>query len=300
MTAPGDGGTIGCAVRPRGGAVIRGVVVAVFRHSALIETDGAFVVLGDATVWPHPYAVTLRRPFRLPAIGASFILDEQDLLIPGILRLPLDELREFTPLRRARSAAEPERVLRALEVARRWVGGLPPRGGFHLLLSPAPARGVDGTGDAVAEVTREGIRRVRAALRSRDRVALVGACAGLAGLGIGLTPSGDDYIAGVAAALRFHAASREEPPCAELLDRLAESAARATSAYSAFLVRCASRGLVSRPVSEWLDAVMSSRLDEVPAATDAVVEVGHSSGVDALAGMVHALEAVHEEPRWTC
>lgn len=300
MTAPRDAGTIGCAVRPAGGASVRGVVAAVFRHSALIEADGAFVVLGDRTVCPHPHAVTLRRPFRLPALGAPLVLGEQELVIPGVLRLALDELREFTPLRHARSVAPPDRVRRALAAARRRVGELPPRGGFEALLSTARARPLDDMSGAVVRVALERTNRVRAALRSRDRAALVDACARLAGLGQGLTPSGDDYVAGLAAALRFHAASREAPLCAELLERVAASVAARTSGYSGFLVRCAARGFVSMPVAAWLDAVMGGRLEEVPAATEAVVEVGHSSGVDALAGMVHALEVAHEERRWTC
>ncbi len=298
MMASGESGTIGCAVRLRGSAELRGTVAAVFRRAVLVRTEGAFLVLGDESVAPHPYAVTVPDTGARPFPGEAFHLTATELSIPGVLHLPVEGLREFTPRRSTPRLAAPGCVRGALAIALERVRSLPFRGGFHGLFRRPPEG--DPLGEALLRIARQRTRQVREALRRRDRAALLESCEGLSGLGTGLTPSGDDYVAGVAAALRFLSESRGDPPPEGWLDLLAGSVESRTSGYSAFLVRCAARGQVSRPVSDWLEAILSGRREGVPAATDALVAMGHSSGVDAMAGMVHMLASMIEETPWIC
>lgn len=111
--------------------------------------------------------------------------------------------------------------------------------------------------------------------------------AALVGLGPGLTPSGDDVIAGVLLTLRLiHRLDELERVWAQVLPRLS-----ATTTLSASLLRAAARGYAAPEVVDLLLALAcpprgtsSAGLREL---VDAVLSIGHSSGADLLTG-VHA------------
>ena len=103
----------------------------------------------------------------------------------------------------------------------------------------------------------------------------------LAGLGQGLTPSGDDFIIGVmfAAWAGLYGAT-----AAELCVPLAQAAAPRTTTLSAAFLHAAARGEAMSPWHALLAAL--ARLDDLPAALRAVLNIGHTSGADALAGFL--------------
>lgn len=291
-------GTIGCAVRARRGRGTPGAVAATFTHGLLVRlSDDGFLMIGDGTISPHPHAITWNGRLPRPPRGAGVLLEHHRISIAGEPELPLDGLEEYVPLSAARAAAARVRIREALAAAVREIRSLPPRAGFHFLLAPDQVE--PDLPPLALHLALEQSVRVKAALRARCIEALEDACELLAGLGPGLTPSGDDYVAGLLAALRFQGATFGCPFATDTLDRIAAAVERRTSEYSGFLVRCAAQGHLSAAVSRWLDAVLSAHLGEVAAATREVAKVGHSSGIDALAGMVHALEAMTEESRWT-
>jgi hypothetical protein len=110
--------------------------------------------------------------------------------------------------------------------------------------------------------------------------------AGLVGLGIGLTPSGDDFLLGALAALKLWHAGK--PPT--LLGPLAGAVAAnldmgKTSALSAELLRCGLAGMFPQRVIE----VMSAESDrDFVAAAARGISCGHTSGSDTLAGILWA------------
>lgn len=293
MAARAPGGTIGCEVPARGDAAWHGVVSACFERTIVLRGQGEYVVVADTTVSPHPFAITLPGPLPRPAAQGPARLTAGALELSGLPPIALDGLEVFTPPFLVPALAQASRILDALDETRRSAAALPFRGGFHALLSPTVEAGSEAEA-ALAAQARVHVEALRRALRCADGAALLAACRGLAGLGTGLTPSGDDYVAGLAAAIRFHGESAGAPR-RRLPQALAEAVAPGTSEYSTFLVRCASRGLVSRAVGNWLVAVVSGGLREVAVATDQVARTGHSSGVDMLAGLVEGLQAAVEE-----
>jgi hypothetical protein len=201
-------------------------------------------------------------------------------------------MRTFEPRGAARRCANPAAIRCALRQVRARAARLPWRGGLQGWLAPGPT---EPWAAALVEAARPAIAASRAAIGARDWDALASASEGLAGLGTGLTPSGDDLLAGLLAALRFHAASTGGPLPQVALDEVARRAAARTSPFSGFLVRCAARGLVAAPVERWLRAVLAGARS-AGAHTAAVAAAGHSSGVDTLAGLVCGLEASLEAP----
>jgi hypothetical protein len=101
---------------------------------------------------------------------------------------------------------------------------------------------------------------------------------GLIGLGPGLTPSGDDYLGGMLVALRLHGrVMQAEGLWRWLQPRLRER----TSAISAAHLAAAAAG----EAHEALHGVLNGELD-----LDALDDVGHTSGWDALAGAMAVLQ----------
>lgn len=105
---------------------------------------------------------------------------------------------------------------------------------------------------------------------------------GLIGLGLGLTPGGDDFLCGVLAGLIFCGSSGHPFSLAlrEYIGRHLDD----TNAVSAAFLECALKGQFSRAVNSLL---LIPSPEEILAAFTAI---GHSSGTDTLCGITYLLE----------
>ena len=101
----------------------------------------------------------------------------------------------------------------------------------------------------------------------------------LIGLGIGLTPSGDDFLCGVLAGSSLLQA-RSLPLCALLREKISLHLCDTNDISAAFL-QCALADQVSLPVKKLLTA---SCAEEIAAAFR---QIGHSSGMDTLCGIYY-------------
>jgi len=143
------------------------------------------------------------------------------------------------------------------------------------------------------------------ALQQRDAASLAGAARALLGRGPGLTPAGDDVLAGALATLRVLGPSR--PPAgatrvgmmADTLGAAVVAAARErTTALSAQLLAYADVGAVALPVGDVLRAVAGR--GELVAAAVRLARVGHTSGRDLLIGIALAVDLLLPEPEGAC
>ena len=107
------------------------------------------------------------------------------------------------------------------------------------------------------------------------------AAAHLAGLGPGLTPAGDDFLAGV---MLWSWLAHPQPQifCASLV----EAAVSHTTTLSAAFLQAAARGECSQPWHRLLQALAAGDQDPMNAAVTAILAHGHTSGADALAGFL--------------
>ena len=270
---------------------------ACFERTVTARSEDEFLVVGDGSVSPHPCTITLAQAVPRPVLGTRVKVTEGTLEFGCGPSLSLEGMATFSPRLGVATVAPADQVGEALHEARRAARSLPYRGGLHDLfgLGLAQRTGAEG---ALWDCCYREVSGARRALRRRDEDGLLAACSRLAGLGLGLTPSGDDYVAGLAAALRFCGESTGVT-CGQLAEAMAVAVAPNTTPYSAFLVGCASRGLVSRSVADWLGAVVGGRIEEVEAVTVEVSRTGHSSGVDVLAGLVDGVEASLTERTWS-
>jgi hypothetical protein len=124
------------------------------------------------------------------------------------------------------------------------------------------------------------------ALRLGDVAAAVGPTVGLMGLGVGLTPSGDDYLVGLLAGME----ATDDPPRHGLAAVIAGHAPLRTTAIGAAALGQASRGAFAERLHDVLVALARGRLDQLAAPIERAMTYGATSGSDTLVGLFAALD----------
>jgi len=120
-------------------------------------------------------------------------------------------------------------------------------------------------------------------LAFRDGRKLGQGAARLAGLGIGLTPSGDDFLVGLMYAIWSMFKSSEAKALCGVLEK---AAAPRTGLFPAAHIRAAARGEAAAYWHGLLMACVEGDPEEIDAALDTLLAVGHTSGEDAVSGFV--------------
>jgi hypothetical protein len=148
-------------------------------------------------------------------------------------------------------------------------------------------RGIDGSPveRAMARRLSRALPMLASATERGDVTAFAGAAAQLVGLGPGLTPSGDDFIAGYLAALWSRAG--REAGLRAMLRLLADALAPVflcTNAISRQMLGDAAQGHFPERLVAVTVAIAGD--EEVAEATRRALESGHSSGADSLCGLL--------------
>jgi len=124
---------------------------------------------------------------------------------------------------------------------------------------------------------------LNSALVSADLSSSIAAARQLAGLGIGLTPSGDDFILGAILAIWII----HPPDVAKVLaEEIANIAAPLTTSLSAAWLRSAGRGKAGILWHEFFDALVVGDVVGIRSQIDKLLSVGETSGADALSGFL--------------
>ena len=132
------------------------------------------------------------------------------------------------------------------------------------------------------------------ALVNADINGSINATKNLAGLGIGLTPSGDDFIMGaILAAWIIHPAD----VVAILAAEVTEVAAALTTSLSGAWLRSAGKGEAGILWHRFFDALLSVEPTVLQESMDKILSIGETSGADALFGFVSLLVAWSVEVR---
>jgi hypothetical protein len=136
------------------------------------------------------------------------------------------------------------------------------------------------------------------ALASGSRSDLDEAVRRTTGRGPGLTPSGDDVLAGILAVLTAPGVSNRCEPLAARLRAALAPALATTNEISRALLRQASNGQVSRPVWELTSALLSgSAAATFTQARADVLSIGATSGGDMCAGLAGACQLISRPAR---
>jgi hypothetical protein len=140
-------------------------------------------------------------------------------------------------------------------------------------------------GDGYVAVARPVLAGLTVALANGDRTLAAETATRLIGLGPGLTPSGDDVLVGIEAAL--HALAR---PTAGFLVLAIDGVEGRTTELAATLLGHAAAGEFAERLHVLLAALLGSDDEAIPAAIDRAVAWGATSGADCLLGVLLGLD----------
>jgi hypothetical protein len=280
-----------------------GKVLGVFERSAHIEIGGVIVCIGAsgigaASIGNGPFNALLEEPSGLGWL-AALESGEAVAIVDGKLRargwlLDLRGARTWRP-EPWPPRADSSRMRAALDRVTVIVRNEAPDEGLVRLVVRSQFGGDGGQLDAMARIAVPRILALRAWLR--DELVMAGLAMrpvplealGLLGLGPGLTPSGDDMLCGVLIGLQAAGAHRVARALADAVEPIA---VQATTRLSCAFLSAAADGEGSEALHAFIAAVMSARMECLDATVVEIGRHGHTSGWDALAGVVMVLRGV--------
>ena len=266
----------------------RGRVAAVFERSLYVVLDDCWICIGAKDLGSGPlHLLCMGLQPQYFSVGQEVIIADGAILIGDVPFAGLDTASVWAPppvpdwtlqsLRMGLVAVdEVWRLLPVEQGLAASAGARPPGRPSRLLTAAAPGLA------ALKRLIEAGLRGQRCA--ARDHQGIVE----LIGLGPGLTPSGDDLIGGALVAL----ASLSRLATRDALWRACRAHLDRSNAISAAHLRSAALGYAAAPLHEAVHAVIAGQVDRIRPALTALSKVGHSSGLDALAGALMVLRAV--------
>jgi len=134
---------------------------------------------------------------------------------------------------------------------------------------------------------RPGVAQMGLGLRQKSAGICRAAASQLAGLGLGLTPAGDDFLLGVIFALWGRMPALNAKP---LVEAIAATAIPRTNQISATWLKAGQEGYAGMPWHRLINALISADLAAIQQAGQRILQTGHTSGADALTGFLFALQ----------
>ena len=272
-----------------------GSVTAVFRHSChVLGTDGRVTCIVDRRLGKGPVNVCVDIPEDVAVedlgieAGTPLRRSGDDLHLGDgiVLDLSGGELWTPPPIGPRTCTTEVRRRARTLSAA---LGPSIPGEGLAPMVPLAEhvARGWTAAPGPATPVTALALPRARDLVRglvSIDARLVETSAAGLIGLGPGLTPSGDDFLAGLMVAM---SAYRPEAAGCALRDSVLRLAPDRTTALSATLLAHAADGTGSESMHRLLAALLGTGDQPDPEGLARLMaDGGRTSGWDALAGLL--------------
>lgn len=277
------------------GKAVSGRVAAVFERSFYVDFQGRYVCFGCEDIGDGPLNALLPSSSAVVwgagdlKAGDPAAVADTEVHLANCCQIDFSDARIWMPCPPVTvpDAAALSANLGRLRVA---VGLQPPKGGLAGLAFADPAsKPADPLLTYATRPYSALLRWLSANMKSTQRD--VSACppeiGDLIGAGPGLTPSGDDVLAGALVTLHRLGETQvlaclAERICVELDDR--------TNAISAAHLRAAMQGLAAEPVIVAIDDLVFGRTVAAEPTMRRLCSVGATSGLDGLAGIVAVLE----------
>jgi hypothetical protein len=258
-------------------------VAAVFGRSFYLGSGGTFICIGEPPIGNGPLTLIARlgacRDLRLrphqPAVVCA------DHIAIGNTVLAFDRCEPWRPPAWPRPQWSRDLIDTGRSLASRAAREGPPEGFAAAMFRISCTPGTSGfAGIASRRITTFASWLTEALACGQGPAPPI---EGLIGLGPGLTPSGDDFLAGVLALLD---ALGEKRAHAMLAQAIRQTVPALTSPLSACLLSAAAAGHVGEHLYAAVSSVISGEIDDAIAACR---RIGHTSGWDMMAGVATAL-----------
>ena len=281
---------IGSVARRELENVIFGRVTAVFEHSLYIEVNGSWICLADANLGFGPLNVSVKRNYERKwfnnfTVGRLVKLSPIGISIDDYTIISTRGVRSWYPPKR------PPWTKNSLMLGLRELENLAqakvPAEGLGRFIFESPDRFSASEESRAAEksigILKNWLKEYFEfqILETPDKEAV----SALIGLGPGLTPSGDDFLGGMLIALHICG----EKSVQKQLYIQVESSIGSTGPVSSAHLKAAAIGEGSQSLHQVLNMLLEGNETQLELGIDAINQIGHTSGWDALAGIVVVL-----------
>ncbi|MBI2247959.1 MAG: DUF2877 domain-containing protein [Armatimonadetes bacterium] len=260
-----------------------GTVLSTFTRSCYLDFEGRIVavVLPDLLNGPLNLVVAAHVGFAFDELpqGASVWSSPGTVHIGGVAEIAIHDTPTWNPELTRWDRPAFSRIRANLRIVGSVLRAEAPEGSFAVYLNDPtalaarPARAM--------KLLKEGLEGP-----SADRVAA--AAQQLAGLGAGLTPSGDDVLVGTLISLSVLPDDGQH----EIRDAIVSAASGRTTRISEAYLAAASRGEAGEAWHTLLHSLKKSNDAEIQSATRRVMAFGETSGADMLTGFVLTARAL--------
>ncbi len=288
---------VGRAIRQEGWS---GEVIAVHAQSCYVTGDDAEIyAIVHAPLGNGPLNLVIRPPgpssFPGLTVGTSVASTGARLLLGENLDIDVERAALWDPKAYLAIGADSDGLRRCLVELYRTAPASAPGQSLVRLLPHLHEDDLPAPLEAVSHFPRSHalIAGLVEGLTSRNRRSLKVVTSSLAGLGPGLTPAGDDFLAGTLLALALIQEHRADAELAQIAGLLLETAAPRTHEISAAYMRAAHAGEASEAWHPLLGAIAAGDATAARDAVGAVMAIGETSGADMLAGFITGMAALH-------
>jgi hypothetical protein len=256
------------------------------RACNLVNQDDAVLALVTSNRGLTPFGLVIATPDPTPFASlqpdSPVTLDGSRLAI-GNLVIETDQAAHWSPSPNWDSlhslfTTNPDRLLQLAALALDNA----PSGSLLDLYIPEPSHAMQGL---LNRVRPNGLKLVEGLKTDNEALCLEGV-KGLAGLGGGLTPAGDDFIVGVLLAAWAGLYGERSEGRGQMFNPIASTAAFLTTTLSAAYLKSAAAGECIDHWHRLFTALDQPDIDVLAEATKSLMSIGHTSGADGLAGFL--------------
>lgn len=270
---------------------VKGRVIGITSRGFFVMLGEVQVVFGSKELEASPLTLNLeleREAWNTIEMGSAVVVDEQGVQIGEALRLFWQPDAVWKPPLPHQRAIDHRAMLEHMRQTARLLLSVKGRVGLGVFLAGMLGLAELPNSQESALVWAR-LRESKAAWRSGDAERVCQAADLLFGMGLGLTPSGDDVVAGLLLVLRrWGLLTPFEKTGADLARRLVEGSAGRTTRISQAILANAAEGYADERLLKALDGMVTG--ERTPeACAKLLARYGGSSGVDALVGMAVGL-----------
>ena len=279
-----------------------GEVLAVHPHSCyLVDEDGAVYAVVPESLGNGPLNLVIpavaSHPFQGLSPGGTITSTGDTLLFGDSLEVGMATARLWDPKSYLALDHDADGLRRALETVTQAATTASPEGSLARLLPYLQEEDLPAPLQKTAHLPRSHalMGGLAESLARRNRRGLKVVTSSMAGLGPGLTPACDDFLAGVLLALALIRQRQADPELDEIAAMVLETAASRTHEISAAYLKAAYAGEANERWHRLLGA-LAGEPGAIEEAARGVMQIGETSGADMLAGFITAMRSTHGAP----
>ncbi len=265
----------------------------VFEKSCnLINDEGDIFSLVGPIIRNGPFsAVLMSDKFTGTIESSDEVRIENSILKLGVLTFDAGKAKRWNATADwAKLHGKKEKLLAALDVIEELIKGYAPTGSFAEIVLPIPRKSDDR--EVIFNKAKAGILELFDGLLSGKTMAMRNGAKSLAGLGIGLTPAGDDFLVGVMMALFAY---EKHDKAIEISSILAQESMPLTNSISAAWLKAARFGEAGESWHDMIAAIAQDQGDKLTEAVMRILPTGHTSGADALGAFVATIRLLSDQ-----